>query len=268
MTTPSSVDKRLVTVVTGASGGIGADLARVFARNGHDLALVARSLDRLEALAAEIEASGRPRPIVVALDLARPESTESLAAALAAHGASPDVLVNNAGFGLVGEARRLDAAAQIEMIDLNVRSLADLTLRFLPDLLAVRGKILNVASVASFLPGPGMAVYYATKAFVLSFSEALTAELRNEGVHVCVLCPGATATGFQARAGVDKALLRVMPGMNAMAVAEAGYRGLTAGRRRVVPGLLNKLFATFLPMTPRAALLPVVKRLQARRRVT
>lgn len=257
---------RRVALVTGASSGIGADLARVLARHGHDLALVARSRDRLDALADEIASAGRPRPIVLAADLALPDACARLREALAARDAVADILVNNAGFGLVGAAASLDAAEQIEMTDLNMRALTQLTLAFLPDLIAARGRILNVASVAAFLPGPGMAVYYATKAYVVSLSEALSAELMGSSVTVTVLCPGVTSTGFQARAGFDRALLKAMPGMNAMDVAEAGYKGLMAGRRRIVPGLLNKIMVAMLPFVPNAWLLPVVAHLQARRR--
>ena len=259
---------RRVTLITGASGGIGADLARVFARNGHDLALVARNREKLQALAEEIEKTGRPLPLIIAIDLAQPSACANLSSELKARRASPDILVNNAGFGLVGQARNLDPAEQIEMTDLNIRSLTELTLHFLPDIINVRGRILNVASVAAFLAGPGMAVYYATKAYVVSFSEALSAELAGSGVTVTALCPGLTQTGFQARAGIDAAPLKAMPGMSAMEVAEAGYAGLMAGQRRVVPGVRNKIMVSLVPFIPNALLLPAVARLQARRKVS
>ena len=258
---------RRVGVVTGASGGIGADIARVLARQGHDLALVARRRDKLEALAAEIEAQGRPRPLVIALDLGEKGAAGRLADALAAAGASADILVNNAGFGLAGEVANLDAAEQLAVIDLNIGALVAVTLRLLPELIAWRGRILNVASTAAFLPGPGMAVYYATKAFVLSFSEALAHELRRQGVTVSVLCPGPTATGFVDRAGLDNAdLFRRFPPMASMRVAEAGVAGLMAGRRVILPGLMNKLTGWFVPLVPHALVLPVVAHLQAVRR--
>ncbi len=257
---------RRVALVTGASGGIGADLARVMARGGHDLALVARSAGKLAALANEIAATGRPRPLVLAVDLARTGSTDELAAGLAAAGASVEILVNNAGFGLNGPASQLDRASQTEMIDLNVRSLVDLTLRFMPDIVAARGRILNVASVAAFLPGPDMAVYYATKAFVVSFSAAIGEELRASGVTVTALCPGWTATDFQARAGINASVTALMPAMSAMTVAEAGYAGLMAGRRRVTPGLFNKIAVALLPYMPLSLLLPAIARMQKSRR--
>ena len=167
------------------SGGIGADLARVFARHGHDLALVARSGAKLKALADEIASSGRPRPLVLAFDLTERGAVSELAAALDAAGATPDVLVNNAGFGLAGEAAGLDPAEQLAIVDLNVRTLVEMTLRFLPSIRSARGKILNVASIAAYFPGgPGMAAYYASKSFVLSFSLALSQELHSQRVTV------------------------------------------------------------------------------------
>jgi short-subunit dehydrogenase len=258
MTNPS----RRVTLISGASGGIGADLARVFARHGHDLALVARSRAKLDALATEIEATGRGRPLVFAHDLGEASSTEAVAADLAAAGASVETLVNNAGYGLNGGMRDLDRGQQVGMIDLNIRSLTDMTLRFLPEIVGARGKILNVASVAAFLPGPGMAIYYATKAYVLSFSVSLGQELKASGVGVTCLCPGYTATDFQSRAGMDPKLAASVPSMTAMAVAEEGYRGLMAGRRRVVPGLSNKAAVALLPFVPNGFLLPLVARMQ------
>ena len=250
-------------MVTGASGGIGADLARVFARNSHDLALVARRADSLEALADEIERTGRPRPIVIAHDLASPGAVDHVAAALDAADAKVGILVNNAGFGLLGTVATLDPDAQRGIVDLNITALLALTTRFLPDLRAARGKILNVGSIASVMPGPGMAVYYASKAFVSAFSRALTEELKDEGVAVSVLHPGVTSTDFQARAGFHTApKLERMPGASALSVAEAGYRGLMAGKRVIVPGLGNKAAALILPLLPDAVLQPIVYRFQ------
>lgn len=260
----SPAKPRRVGVITGASGGIGADIARVLARRGHDLALVARRRGKLEELAAEIERQGHPRPLVVALDLGERGADDRLADALAEAQASPDVLVNNAGFGLAGEAANLDAAEQLAVIDLNIRALVALTLHFLPDLIACRGRILNVASMAAFFPGPEMAVYHATKAFVLSFSEALSHELRPHGVTVCVLCPGPTATGFGDRAGLgDTDLFKRFTPMASMQVAEAGVVGLMAGERIIFPGLKNKLIGWFAPFMPHALVMPVIARVQA-----
>lgn len=258
---------RPVTLITGASGGIGADLARVFARNGHDLALIARSGDRLSSLAGEIEAGGRQRPLTLALDLAEASSVDAVEDALRREGATAEILVNNAGYGLNGPAADLDEAGQLGIIDLNVRALTQLTLRFLPQIRAARGKILNVASVVSFFPGgPGMAVYYASKAFVLSFSLGLAQELRKEGVTVSALCPGVTPTGFQTRAGFAAGMkLEKLPATRSIDVAEAGYRGLMEGRREIIPGAFNKLGVRMLPFAPRTAVLSLVSQLQQKR---
>jgi uncharacterized protein len=263
----ASAEARRVTVITGASGGIGADLARVFARHGHDLVLIARSRAALEALAGEIAVPGRPPPLVLALDLLDPDATRQIAAALETAGVSPDILVNNAGFGLLGPAASLDAEEQLALIDLNIRAAVELTLRFLPAIRATRGKILNVASVASYFPGgPGMAAYYASKSFLLSFSLALSRELQSQGVTVSALCPGYTKTGFQTRAGFEPDLLLTrFPGTAAISVAEAGYAGLIAGRREIVPGLFNKLSVLLLPFLPKAVVLGIISRLQQNR---
>ncbi|HQT62834.1 SDR family oxidoreductase [Acidiphilium sp.] len=252
-------------LVTGASGGIGADIARILAARGMNLVLTARSGDRLEALADEIAGGGRPRPHVVALDLAAADGPSRLVAALREAAIAPTILINNAGYGLMGAVAGLDRGEQLGIVDLNIRSLVELTTLLLPDLVAARGRIMNVASVAAFLPGPGMAVYYASKAFVLSFSDALAQELRAKGVTVTALCPGLTATGFQARAGMDGRLDKLSPTMDARSVAEAGVRGLLAGRRRVVPGALNRITTTLVPLLPRALLLPLVHGIQSRR---
>jgi short-subunit dehydrogenase len=255
-----------VTLITGASAGIGAELARVFARHGHALVLVARRKDRLAALAAEIKTTGRPAPLVLALDLARSNASATIGKALAARGLEPEFIVNNAGFGLLGPAAALDRAEQLAMIDLNVRMLTDLSLAFVDSLSRRNGGILNVASVASFLPGPGMAVYYATKAYVLSFSEALHRELRSRNVRVTALCPGPVATEFQARAGIRAGTIPRFLARSARRVAEEGYRGLITGRRVVVPGTPNKV-VTFLPrILPRGLALRLTETRQSRRR--
>ena len=255
-----------VTVITGASAGIGAALARVFAANGHDLVLVARRRQRLEALAAEVAATGRPPPLVLPIDLATPNSAATIGEALAGRGAEPQYVINNAGFGLVGRAHELDLAEQLAMIDLNMRTLAELSLGFVESLKRHRGGLLNVASVASFFPGPRSAVYYASKAFVLSFSEALHAELKPEGVRVTALCPGPVPTEFQARAGIVEAHPPRLLVQSAEQVARAGYRGLMQGRRIVVPGLVNKLVTALVPRAvPRALLMSKLDARQSKR---
>jgi hypothetical protein len=257
---------RPVTLITGASAGIGWALAEVFARHGHELMLVARRAAELERLADKLAASGAPRPGVLALDLGQPGIGDRVAAELAARGLVPRHVVNNAGFGLIGPATELERAEQLAMVDLNVRTLTDLSLAFIQNLAEHRGGILNVASVAGFLPGPGMTVYYATKAYVLSFTEALHYELKARDVRVTALCPGPVPTEFQARAGIK----RRPSGMDRSAeeVARAGYDGLMRGRRLVVPGWQNR-FVTRMPrLLPRGLLLDLVARSQAFRHRT
>jgi len=245
---------RPITLITGASAGIGAELARVFAEHGHELALVARREHRLVELADEIARAGRPRPHVLRIDLEQSGAVTLLAAELIARDLEPANVVNNAGFGLVGQATRLDRSEQLAMIDLNVRALTELSLAFTDGVARHRGGILNVASLAAFLPGPGMAVYYASKAYVLSFTEALHHELKGRGVRVTALCPGPVATEFQARAGLQKE--NRMLALAAARVARIGYRGFMRGDRVVVAGMRNRIVASLLPLTSHALLLP------------
>ena len=259
-------DARKITLVTGASDGLGAEFARVFAERGHDLALVARRKDRLDAIADAIAAKGRPRPIVVALDLATPDAAEKLVAEMAAAGATVEYLVNNAGYGLNGPFAELPLAGQLGMIDLNVRALTALTYAFLPQLTLNRGGLLNVASIAALAPGPGMAIYYASKAFVLSLTEALAEEMRASGVRVTALCPGPVLTGFQERAGMSEAAYAAPPGVaGARETVEAGYSGLMAGRRVVTPGLVNQALAAAMAWIPHGITLPQLAARQAKR---
>jgi len=255
-----------VVILTGASAGIGLELARVFARNGHRLVLIARRGEKLAALAREIADAGYPQPLVLALDLQEPGMADKVDAELSARGLEPYYVVNNAGFGLVGKAHERDRTEQLQMIDLNVRTLTDFSLRWIETLTRNKGGILNVASVAGFLPGPRSAVYYASKAYVLSFTEALHRELKRSGVRVTALCPGPVPTEFQARAGVTSGEHRGLLAVSAERVAEEGYRGLAAGRRVVVPGLLNKMVILLLRITPRAWVLEAVHARQRRRR--
>jgi short-subunit dehydrogenase len=256
---------RPVTLITGASAGIGAALARIFATHGHELVLVARRERELGALADEIAATGRPRPTVLPADLERPEAVERIGEALRTQGLEPDNVVNNAGFGLLGVAGAPHRAKHLAMIDLNVRALTDMSLAFVDSLARHRGGILNVSSVAAFLPGPSMAVYYASKAYVLSFSEALHRELAPRGVRVTALCPGPVPTEFQARAGVPVDHSPRVLTLSAKVVALAGYRGLQAGRRVVVPGLPNKVLVTLLRHLPRGLVLAMTDREMRRR---
>lgn len=257
MSESAGAANRPVTLITGASSGIGTELARVFAAHGHELVLVARREGPMGELADEIAAAGRARPCVLSLDLGVEGAGARIAAELVARGLEPAFVVNNAGFGLVGRTDALERDEQVAMIDLNVRALTDLSLRWIDTLARHRGGILNVGSVAGFLSGPGMAVYYATKAYVLSFSEALHHELAPKGVRVTVLAPGPVPTGFQARSGMRLSGLTRLLERPPAAVARAGFDGLMAGRRLVVPGAANKL-ATLLPrLLPRAAVLHI-----------
>jgi short-subunit dehydrogenase len=244
-----------VVLITGASSGIGVALAKVFAAHGHELALVARRQDRLEALADEIAATGQPRPAVFTADLERRDAASIIAAGLSSQGLEPAFVVNNAGFGLRGVATALSRDEQLAMIDVNVRALTELSLMFVDSVTRHRGGILNVASLAAFLPGPGMAVYYASKTYVLSFSEALHRELSERGVRVTALCPGPVPTEFQARAGIGR-----VPGARALElsaerVAEIGYDAFMAGQRVVIAGIGNRLVVSLMRLIPNALLL-------------
>ena len=255
-----------VTLITGASAGIGTELARIFASNGHRLALVARRANRLAALAAEIAAAGGSAPIVIPCDLEQPDCGDRIAAALAAAGVEVEFVVNNAGFGLFGSAIELDREQQLGMIAVNIRAMTDLSLRFSDQLIRHRGGILNVGSIAGFLPGPGMAIYYASKAYVLSFTEALRGELGRLGVRVTVLCPGPVPTEFQTRAGFEPGFDSAVLDVSAADVAQAAYRGLMANKRAVLPGFGIKLVPLLLRLFPRGFILAAVARFQLRKR--
>ncbi|MET0632893.1 MAG: SDR family oxidoreductase [Xanthobacteraceae bacterium] len=243
-----------VTLITGASAGIGTALAHTFAAHGHTLVLVARRENRLAELADAIAAKGHRKPFFLPVDLERSDAVERIGDVLVMLDLEPEIVVNNAGFGLLGAAAALDHVEQLAMIDLNVRALTELSLAFVDSLERRRGGILNVASVAGFIPGPRMAVYYATKAYVLSFSEALHYELAPKGVRVSALCPGPVPTEFQARAGIGTTYPPLLT-RSAEQVAEEGYRGLKAGRRVVVPGFANKMVTAFTRFVPRPLLL-------------
>ena len=255
-----------VTLITGASAGIGAELARVFAASGHRVALTARRTDRLNSLATELKAKGSAAPLVIPCDLEQPNAADNIAAELAAEGVEIEYLVNNAGFGLSGHFIELDRLEQLSIIAVNIRAVTDLCLRFVDSLIKHQGGILNVSSIAGFVPGPGMAVYFASKAYVLSLSEALSQELAAQGVRVTALCPGVVRTEFQARAGLapdfDAPLMR----HSSADVAWAGYRGLMAGKRVVLPGFGVKLVPPLLRLFPRSLVLRAVRRFQLPKR--
>jgi short-subunit dehydrogenase len=255
-----------VTLITGASAGIGTELARVFASNGHRLVLVARRADRLAALADEIAGGGAAAPIVIPCDLEQPDAGDKISAYLAAQEVEVEYVVNNAGFGLFGPAIKLDRAEQLNIIAVNIRALTDLSLRFSEQLIRHRGGILNVASIAGFLPGPGMAVYYASKAYVLSFSEGLRRELAPLGVRVTTLCPGPVPSEFQSRAGFVPGFDSTILNVSAADVAAAAYRGLMANKRVVLPGFGIRMVPFLLRFAPRGFVLAAVGRFQLRKR--
>ncbi len=241
-----------LAVVTGASGGLGYEFAKLLAADGYDLVLVARSGDKLEANATELKTRHGVEVRTMAMDL----GVQNAASKVFAEIPQCDVLINNAGFASNGRFTELPEERIREELLLDVVTLTELTRKYLPGMLARReGRILTVASTAAFLPGPFMAVYYAAKAYVLSFSEAVAEEVRGSGVTVTCLCPGATATGFQDRAKVHGTLLMRLPLANARSVARAGYRGMLRGKAVVIPGITNKIVAISPKVTPRRLLL-------------
>jgi short-subunit dehydrogenase len=238
-------------VVTGASSGIGREIARIAARDGLPVVLVARSREVLEALAAELTAAGG-NAIAVPADLALADAGTAIESALSARGLWCDVLVNSAGFGLAGRAAELPRAEQMRLIDVNIRALAELTLRFLPGMIERRrGGILNVGSLAGYTPGPNMAAYHASKAFVRSFSAALASEVGDSGVTVTSLSPGFVRTAFLDHLPIKSSrLFKLMPRADAVSTARAGWLGFRAGRRLVIPRLIDRIMAGLLMVLP------------------
>jgi uncharacterized protein len=260
---PSPLSTSPAIVITGASGGIGEALAYQFAREKSAMLLVARSKDGLERVARGALAKGAAQVEILPLDLARVDAIDQLEARLVALGLYVETLVNNAGYGIKGAFADMDEAAEIGMVELNIRALTALCRRFLPGMIA-RGKggIVNLASTAAFAPGPLMAVYYASKSYVLSFSRALGNEVAGKGVTITAICPGVTATGFQERASLENArVTRLMPSMTAEQVAAIGYRGYRAGKNVVVTGTMNRLMAVSSRFAPTALLLAVTRHL-------
>jgi short-subunit dehydrogenase len=245
-------------LITGGSVGIGAALADVFAAHGHDLILVSRNQEKLDARGRAIEQQYGVNVVCIPEDLADPHGARRVYEAVAGRGLDVHYLVNNAGVGLYGEFVTTDLDAELKMIQLNVASVVDLTKRFLPSMIARRqGRILNVASMAAFVPGPWMSVYYATKAFLLSFSQAVDHELKSNGVTMTALCPGPTESEFKVRAGSQRSRLFESFVMDAPRVARVGYSGMMKGKAVVIPGMRNKLIPVATKMIPR----PLVTRL-------
>jgi len=255
----------VTALITGASSGIGLELARVFASHRHDVALVARSVGKLRDLARECEAAG-VRAHVIPADLAQPDAPRAIVETAEALGLEIDMLVNNAGFAVYGKFVETLPATELESIQVNVVALTELTKRCLPGMVARRrGRILNVASTAAFLPGPLMAVYYATKAYVVSFSEGIANELEGTGVTVTALCPGPTASGFQAAAHLEGSRINFARKATPRAVAEAGYEAMMEGKVVCVPGMTNKLTTVVPRVLPRAVVRRMVRAAQERR---
>lgn len=262
MTLPAPGPDR-AALVTGASQGIGADLARELSARGHRVLLVARSEDRLRAVADELTAAGG-RADVLATDLADRAARAALLDRVAELGVTVDVLVNNAGFSTMGRVSEADPEAELAMVEVDVVAVVDLCTRVLPGMVERgRGAILNVASTAAFQPLPGQAGYGAGKAFVLSYTQSLVGELKGSGVTATALCPGPVATGFGERAGftkeeAEKALPAVM-WVDSASVARAAVEGLDKGRMVVIPGVANRVAAAMAQVTPRTLLLPVLR---------
>lgn len=256
----------MTALVTGASGGIGEELARLFAADGHDLVLVARSRDKLARLAEELSGKHGVATRVLVSDLARPEAPQEIFDELKGAGVTVDALVNNAGFGSYGLFAETDLKSELELLQVNIVALTHLSKLFLPGMLARRrGYLMNVASTAAFQPGPLMAVYYASKAYVLSLSEALANECAGTGVVVSALCPGPTETGFVAAAGMGDSKLFDHAVMDARTVAVEGYRGLLDGKTIVIPGFRNNLLARSIGFFPRNLVTKVVRGIQEKR---
>jgi short-subunit dehydrogenase len=255
-------------LITGASAGIGEAFARLLAAEGRPLILVARTESELNRVAGVLATQHDVPITVVALDLGRPDAVGFLARELERRGLQPDVIINNAGFGLFGAAHELSAEEQVAMVDINVRALTDLTLRFLPGMVARgRGGVLNVSSIAGFAPGPYMAVYHASKAFALSFSEALSAELAGTGVTVSAFCPGPVLTGFHARAGIVMGRrTHVLRSRTAEEVVENAWRAFERGQRVITTDPLAAGAAWFARVMPRSLVMGATRRIFLRSR--
>jgi uncharacterized protein len=259
-------DSNLTNVlITGASSGIGLELARLFSSANHRLVLTARSVDSLNQLAGELRSHGTSIDVVPA-DLSMETGAANLVAELDRRDVGVDILINNAGFGTHGRFWENDLDQERALLQVNVIALVTLTRLLLPGMIARgRGRILNVASTAAFVPGPLMANYYASKAYVLSFSEALANELKGTGVTMTALCPGPTATNFQARAGMAQSRLAAVAGLSAAEVAKVGYDAMMAGKRIAIPGVKNRLIVALSRFTPRVMLSAFVRRLNESR---
>lgn len=252
-------------LISGASNGIGLELARISAAHGDNLVLVARSAGKLQSIADELAAKHKISARALPADLTDPQAPQAIFNQLNADNINVDILINNAGFGDYGPFAASDRAKIMEMVQVNVAALTELTHLFLPGMVQRKyGRVMNVASTAAFQPGPLMAVYYATKAYVLSFSDAIGEELRNTGVSVTTLCPGPTRTGFQSEAAMEQSRLMRMGLMDVQAVAQAGYRGMMNGTTVVIPGPTNWVGAQLSRFTPRRLTTRLMMQIQGR----
>lgn len=252
--------KNQTALVTGASGGIGKAIAEQFAKDGYDLVISARNLTQLQALADSWQQTYKVKVVAVAADLSQPQAAQELYAEVKRQQIVITYLVNNAGYGLFGLFDKLDHAQQMAMLQLNIMSLTSLAKLFLPDLITQRGRMMNVASTAAFQPGPLMAAYYASKAYVLSLSEALAEELSDQGVSVTAFCPGPTLSGFQDKASMhDSGLVKGKKLPGSEEVGLAGYHAMMAGKRVYIPGFMNWLMAQSVRFSPRSMVTKLVK---------
>ena len=250
-------------LVTGASTGIGRELAFIAAADGYDVVLVARTAEPLETVAAEIQRKTSRKAVIFPIDLSEPNAAHALTKSVSEAGLTVDVLINNAGFGLIGKFWELPEDQQVQMIELNIGALTQLTRLCLPAMVERRsGFILNVASTAAFQPGPLMSVYYASKAYVVSFSEAIHNEAKDFGVKVCCLCPGPTSTEFLKRAGMAETKLFKGSAMSAAEVAQIGWDAMRAGKSLVVAGALNATIAFLTRFGPRQMIASIARSLQ------
>ncbi|MBN1919989.1 MAG: SDR family oxidoreductase [Anaerolineae bacterium] len=257
--------KRQTALITGASSGIGRELAPLFAKDGVNLALVARDQERLKSLAADLRAKYNVNVTVIPQDLAQPTAPEVIYQTLKAQDITVDFLVNNAGTQVYGPIQDTDVAQQLALIQVNLTALTHLIMLLLPEMLhRGSGRILNVASTGGFAPAPLNAIYCATKAYVLSFSGAIARDLEHTGISVTCLCPGATQTDFASRAGIEDIRLFRAGTMEARQVAKVGYAGLLKGKTTVIPGLFNQLLALSIRFTPRRLVTRIGKYLMAR----
>lgn len=261
--------QKQTALITGASSGIGYELARLFARDHFDLVLVARNTQKLREIAQEFEKNCNVRVRVLVKDLAKPLAAREIFDELQRDGVLVHTLVNNAGFGLFGRFAETDLQRNLDMLAVHVTSLTELTGLFLPAMLKEkRGRILNVASTAGFQPGPLMSVYYATKAYELSFSEGLANEVEGTGVTVSCLCPGPTETNFQVHAGMKRSKLFQRAMQDAATVARIGYQGMMKGKPLIVPGLGNKMLRELVRVLPRRLVPRIVRAIQEQRRTS